>query len=91
MSFTCTQCGACCRRAGQLPGFPLPVNPDGSCSKLVNNLCSIYADRPAICRHGHSRAAFGMTPEEYDRFTARICNLLQEADDIDPSYRLKTD
>jgi len=71
--------------------FPFPVNADGSCSKLVGNLCSIYDDRPAICRHGHARAALGMAPDEFDRFTARICNRLQEADGMPESFRVKTD
>lgn len=91
MSFPCTQCGACCRRAFLVPGFPLPVKPDGSCAKLVGNLCSIYEDRPEICRHGHSRKAFGMTPEEYNKFSAKVCNSWQEADGMPKSFRVKID
>lgn len=91
MAFNCTQCGACCRRAFLLPGFPYPLNPDGSCSKLVGNLCSIYETRPDICRYGHSRAELGLSEDEYARLTARVCNRLQIADGMPEKYRVKSD
>lgn len=90
MAFNCTKCGACCRRAFLMPGFPFPVNPDGACSKLVDNQCSIYETRPAICRHGHSREVMGLSADEYDRLTANLCNRMQAADGIDESYRVKS-
>jgi hypothetical protein len=31
-------------------GYILPKNADGSCAKLVDGKCSIYADRPSACR-----------------------------------------
>lgn len=89
--FDCTKCGACCRRAFMIHGFPLPVNRDGSCSRLVDNQCSIYESRPEVCRHGHSMVAMGLSREDYDRLTARTCNHLQEADGMPKSYRVKTD
>jgi Fe-S-cluster containining protein len=89
MTFPCTKCGACCRRAFVIPNFPLPLNPDGSCSKLVGDECSIYAERPDICRYGHSIGS--ADPAEYARFTAQICNRLQIADGMPESYRVKID
>jgi len=51
MTFPCTSCGECCRRAGSVPGFPEPVLPNGTCSRLSEDgRCSIYETRPAICR-----------------------------------------
>lgn len=91
MKFPCTRCGACCRRAFLVPGFPLPIRPDGACSKLVGNLCSIYDERPEMCRHGHSLDKMGMTRDEYDRLTAAICNRWQEADGMPVSFRVKLD
>lgn len=90
MSFNCTKCGACCRRAFLLPGFIYPVKPDGSCSKLVNNQCSVYETRPDVCRHGHSREVLGMSSDEYDRLTANLCNRMQVADGMDESWRVKS-
>lgn len=93
MSFNCTKCGACCRRAFLLPGFPFPVGPDGACSKLVNNQCSIYETRPDVCRHSVARVAalgaIGLTPEEYDAASVTLCNRLQIADGMDESWRMK--
>ena len=47
MEFLCSQCGACCRRAGIWEGakYGLPIKKDGSCGHLKNNLCSIYEDQ----------------------------------------------
>ena len=56
----CRTIGSAIELAKQLPpdnditdafrNFPHAVNPDGSCSKLVLNKCSIYDTRPDICR-----------------------------------------
>ena len=47
MEFNCHSCGACCRQAGHIG---LPHNGDYVCIHLKNNMCSIYEDRPDICR-----------------------------------------
>ena len=46
----CTECGACCKATPALTVLGFPVKDDGSCIKLVDNKCSIYEDRPQICR-----------------------------------------
>ena len=51
----CTSCGVCCRRvdrAAEKGIFPKQmVRVDGSCTMLLpNNRCSIYGNRPTICR-----------------------------------------
>ena len=51
MEFLCSKCGACCRLAGGK--FGLPDRGDGACSYLnEDNTCSIYNDRPEVCRIG---------------------------------------
>ena len=49
MSFLCSQCGACCRNVAHLD---LPSDKDGGCLNLdkETNKCSIYENRPDICR-----------------------------------------
>lgn len=74
-----------------VPGFPLPVRPDGSCSKLENNLCTVYEARPDVCRIGYARARLGLSEDDYARLTAHICNRLQVADGMPESYRVKID
>lgn len=51
MNFQCSKCGQCCKRAGTIPNFPEPLNPDGSCVHLQTDMtCGIYESRPNICR-----------------------------------------
>ena len=46
--FLCSECGACCRIAGE-HGF-MPQRGDGACLYLTeDNLCEIYDTRPELC------------------------------------------
>ena len=47
MEFNCHSCGACCRLAGHIG---LPHRGNYVCIHLVDNKCSIYENRPEICR-----------------------------------------
>jgi len=49
MTWQCKKCGTCCRIAGlAMPEFD---RGDGACKMLTeDNLCSIYDNRPNICR-----------------------------------------
>lgn len=63
VKFKCVPCGACCHNiknaltaVGVHPGldkaikdFPFKLD-DGKCPKLKKNRCSIYKDRPLLCR-----------------------------------------
>ena len=83
LDFPCTSCGACCRRAYTVPGWPREfLQESGACVFLENNLCSIYESRPDICRIGFSLASSGLTEKEYILKTAQICNKLMEEDGI---------
>ncbi len=76
--FGCVKCGECCRHASSFPGFPEPLNADGSCSHLTaDGLCSIYDNRPDACRVGKfGHAAIGLTQEQWHDVNYAACEQL---------------
>lgn len=46
----CTKCGECCRHIDRIPELANYDRGDGVCIHLNGNLCSIYDNRPDICR-----------------------------------------
>ncbi len=78
MSFPCTSCGACCRRAGHVKGFPFLVTQDGACQFLAGNLCAIYEERPEICR----------VTEDFE-LNAVACNTMIREDGLGPEYLVR--
>lgn len=48
--FKCDKCGECCRNLDKSPLYKHLHNGDGICRHLKGNLCSIYKNRPLICR-----------------------------------------
>lgn len=50
--FPCTRCGACCRSVANNSTTDFLNRGDGVCKYLNDstNLCSIYENRPDICR-----------------------------------------
>jgi Fe-S-cluster containining protein len=92
MTFPCTLCGACCRRLSDVhPDYRggLPLNPDGSCGHLVDNLCAIYAERPDCCRVDVMIASMAGDSAVWRRETARRCNVLQELEGLPERYRVR--
>lgn len=90
INFPCTACGACCRSINGI-SFLEKYNRQGTCIKLVNNRCSIYNERPLLCRIDEAyEEVFSefMTLEEYYEENAKACNVLQEQLNIDPSFRV---
>ncbi|WP_163349966.1 YkgJ family cysteine cluster protein [Desulfovibrio sp. JC010] len=55
-------------------------NGNGICIHLKGNLCSIYADRPSLCRYGSVREMYKdiLTNNEFDELCELICNKLQK-------------
>ena len=95
MSFNCTSCGACCRRAGLIidelkkNGFPYNVNEKGHCEKLdENNRCTVYNDRPDYCRIDTHIDKEGKTEKEYYLETAKICNTWMVEDKMNENYKV---
>ena len=91
MNFLCSSCGACCRAAGKMDGAKhgLPIKKDGSCGNLIDNICSIYNDRPDICRVDklHNKSIF-QTKKQYFKKVTEICHELIDNEGLDESYKI---
>lgn len=80
--FECERCGQCCRRVGRtILGGDL-AGSDGVCRYLdkTTNLCTIYAERPLLCRVDDFYDAYLSTTlsrEEFYRQNKDICRQLQ--------------
>jgi len=46
----------------ELAEFPYDINPDGSCSKLNGDLCTVYETRPLVCN----------TEEMYKKYWSQV-------------------
>ena len=86
--FPCTQCGACCKRAGAT-GL-MPSKEDGSCIYLnKDNTCSIYHQRPDVCNIDKMRRKqTKLSKKEYYRLSAKICNHFIKEDNLDDKYKI---
>ena len=78
--FRCDKCGLCCKALAGNPIYAELDRGDGTCKYLENNLCSIYENRPLLCRVDE---AYGilfrhyMTEDEYYENNYKMCNLLK--------------
>jgi len=103
--FPCTQCGLCCTNAGgerQLSFLKDEglLNKEGKCVHLEEDLiegrllrrCGVYKDRPLLCRTDVAEKLTrpkAMARLIFWRLTALGCNILQEQNGFDESYRVK--
>ena len=81
--FTCDKCGACCRNLTLSPIYQDLDRGDGVCKYLSGNLCSIYTERPLLCRVDESYYAFFdgvISKEEYYRRNYEVCDKLKKKD-----------
>lgn len=74
--FICDMCGECCKNLDKSPIYSELDKGDGTCKYLVGNLCSIYDNRPLLCRVDESYEAFfkdiyGI--DEYYRLNYEAC------------------
>lgn len=79
--FICDKCGECCRNLWRSKLYKDLDRGDGVCKHLVGNLCSIYDDRPLLCRVDESYDVyFGlyMTREEYYRLNYMGCDKIKK-------------
>jgi uncharacterized protein len=89
--FPCTNCGACCRsitNAEHLKDFDLG---NGQCIYLEDNQCSIYKNRPLLCRidEAYEKVFYQWySKEEYYQLNAMACNELQVKAGLPESYRV---
>lgn len=91
--FPCTQCGLCCKNIIEVEALYAYDRGDGVCRYFCeeSNLCGIYENRPHICR------VDTMYDRIYHRFftkiafyeeNAKVCNILQEQDGVEKTFRV---
>lgn len=81
MPFDCSSCNAICCKS--LPKDSEIPNHNGICLFLdSDNKCSIYSDRPLICRvdEGFEKYGDGMSREEWEEKNKEACASLQRAE-----------
>lgn len=79
--FPCDQCGECCRNLNLSPLYSDLDRGDGICWYLSGNRCSIYEERPLLCRVDACYEAFfrdAMPLEEYYRLNQEFCDRLKK-------------
>lgn len=81
--FQCDKCGACCRNLNLSSLYVELDRGDGICKYLSGNLCTIYKERPILCRIDESYDAFFanlISKEKYYRLNYEACDKLKEKD-----------
>lgn len=82
MSFKCDMCGECCRNLKLSEIYSELDDGTGKCRYLVGNKCSIYDNRPIICRIDDAYEVFFkdiMTKKEYYELNYKACDILKNA------------
>lgn len=80
MMFKCSQCGECCRHLDRSELYRELDRGDGVCRYLKGNLCSIYENRPLLCRIDDCYDKYFSeiyTRDEYYRLNEQACKILQ--------------
>lgn len=78
--FDCIKCGKCCRSLKNNIIYSDLDRGDGVCKYLKDNLCSIYDNRPLLCRVDDCYNLFfkdKYTKEEFYKLNKIICNTLK--------------
>lgn len=78
--FKCSQCGECCKNLDKSEIYKDLDRGDGTCIYLEGNLCSIYENRPVICRIDECYELYFKTIyslEEYYELNYKACKMLQ--------------
>lgn len=78
--YSCDCCGECCRNLDKSDIYSSLDRGDGTCKYLSGNLCSIYDDRPLLCRIDESYEAFfssTFSKEEYYELNYKECKKLK--------------
>lgn len=96
LKFQCSQCGACCRRAGK-SGF-MPDRGDGACIHLTQyNTCSIYETRPDLCNMEKlwkqrnrelDLELRGISKKDYFIENSEACNLMIKQDQMNEIFKI---
>ncbi len=78
--FVCDKCGECCRNLKGVSLYADLDRGDGICKYLDGNLCSIYNDRPLLCRIDDCYELFykeQYTRDEFYELNYKVCNQLK--------------
>lgn len=78
--FKCDCCGECCRNLDKSDLYKELNRGDGVCKFLMENLCSIYDNRPLLCRIDDSYDIYfkdKYTKKEYYKLNYEVCKKLQ--------------
>ena len=81
VEFPCDRCGECCRHIERILQLKYFDRGDGVCKYLDGNLCSIYKNRPDICRVDKMYEQYfynQYTREEFYRLNVLACNALKK-------------
>lgn len=82
--FKCDVCGCCCRNLKNSELYAELDRGDGVCKYLSGNLCSIYENRPLLCRVDESYDLLFsslMTREEFYKRNEKGCKKLKELEE----------
>lgn len=94
MKFPCTGCGCCCKRVGLVKQFlteqefPYNTNEIGYCEMLIDDMCSVYNDRPDICDVNKMFLKSNLDIKEYYKLNIEQCNKFMDEDNIPLSFRI---
>lgn len=82
--FTCDSCGSCCRNLDKSDLYSQLDRGDGTCKYLSENLCTIYDERPLLCRVDECYDKYFyhlMDKEEYYRVNEVECKKLKNIEE----------
>ena len=71
-----------------LDAFPYQARADGSCEKLDGTRCTVYEDRPLLCRVDAMLARRGTPTAEGYQASAEACHALQDALGLGEAFRV---
>lgn len=78
--FECSACGECCRHLDRSSLYKELDRGDGVCRYLEGNKCSIYDERPLLCRVDEAFEVYfkdRMSKEDYYKLNYEACYKLK--------------
>ena len=84
MMFTCDRCGCCCRNLDKSELYKELDRGDGTCKYLHGNLCSIYNERPLLCRVDECYESYfkGIIEREvYEKLNIEECKRIKKMEE----------
>lgn len=82
--FDCSKCGCCCRHLDLSELYSELDRGDGVCKYLNGNMCSIYEERPIICRVDKCYELFfkdSIALDAYYKLNKEMCENLRKMEE----------